>query len=297
MTCHALDAQFSLAVGRGSSRFTVDAALTLEHGVLVLFGPSGSGKSLTLQAIAGILRPLDGHIRVRGQSLFDAATRTHVPAHRRRIGYVPQHASLFPFRSVADNVAFGLPRRARRKGNRDVVQLLHELGIDHLAEARPTDLSGGERQRVALARALIVRPHLLLLDEPFASIDHTGRRALRDVLVATLNAHGTPAVFVTHDPEEARQLGTRIARFARGRTLGIESPQQFRARARVRVTGRTEGRMESLADGRRRLTVTEATVDAPSELLDPCNGTIDLRLVYDGNAAQGQDTSDDGDHA
>lgn len=222
----ALDARLLVRVGGGDERpFSLEVALRLDRGVLVLFGPSGAGKSITLKTLAGLLRPSSGWIRVGGEVLYDDRKGIHVPSHRRRVGYVPQHASLFPFLSVAENAAFGLPRSERRADDPIVRGLLRELGLAHLARSRPSVLSGGERQRVALARALAVRPKLLLLDEPFASIDHEGRRALRRLLRETLDRHGTPAVFVTHDPEEALDLGDHLFRIEAGRVTASGSPQ------------------------------------------------------------------------
>jgi molybdate transport system ATP-binding protein len=194
----ALEARIAIAVASGALSFAVRAELSLGAGVLILFGPSGVGKTLTVQAIAGLLEPASGWIRAAEDVLFDKERRIDVPAHKRRIGYVPQQTSLFPFLSVAENVVFGLPR-AQRKRSPEILALMDELGIRHLADARPASLSGGERQRVALARALAVKPRLLLLDEPFASIDQEGRASLRRMLRRTLASRGVPAVFVTHD--------------------------------------------------------------------------------------------------
>lgn len=222
----ALEARLTIAVG-GTGGFHVEADLTLERGVLVLFGPSGAGKSLTLQALAGLITPLRGHLRVGGETLYDSERGIDVPTHRRRLGYVPQHHSLFPFCSVARNVSFGLPRRERRDDHPRVLQLLDELGLAHLAKARPASLSGGERQRAALARALAVGPRLVLLDEPFSAIDREGRGALRAIVRATLEHHRIPAVFVTHDPEEAIALGDRLVRYRRGATVEAGAPEEL----------------------------------------------------------------------
>lgn len=221
----ALEADFRVSVGARSSPFEVTAKLSLDRGVLAVFGPSGSGKSLTLQVIAGLLRPQSGRIRVGGEPLSDSEAKLHLPPHRRRVGYVPQHHALFPFCSVWRNVAFGLPRGERRPDHPVVAGLLHELGLEHLTHAMPERLSGGERQRVALARALAVRPRLLLLDEPFNSIDLAGRRELWGVLRATLARHQTPAVFVTHDPVEAAALAERVVLFERGRSTRSGGPE------------------------------------------------------------------------
>ena len=221
---NALEARLAIAVG-GDDGFRAEVDLSLERGVLVLFGPSGAGKSLTLQALAGLIKPQRGYLRVGGETLYDSERGIDVPTHRRRLGYVPQHHSLFPFCSVARNVSFGLPRRERRDDHPRVMQLLDELGLAHLASARPASLSGGERQRAALARALAVGPRLVLLDEPFSAIDREGRGALRDAVRATLDHHGIPAVLVTHDPEEAVALGDRLVRYRRGATCESGDPE------------------------------------------------------------------------
>jgi molybdate transport system ATP-binding protein len=214
-----ISARFSLNL----EGFHLETRLDLDSGVLVLFGPSGSGKTLTLHAIAGLVRPATGLIKVAGETVFEAG-RVDIPVHLRRIGWVPQHQALFPFLSVAENVAFGLPRHRRRPDEPDVVALMEELGLTSLARARPSSLSGGERQRAALARALVVRPRLLLLDEPFAALDWDARQSLRTTLRATLARHTTPAIFVTHDPEEAVVMGDRLVRYERGGSVESGDP-------------------------------------------------------------------------
>jgi molybdate transport system ATP-binding protein len=264
----ALEAKVVVAVGRGKSEFAVEAELSLARGVLVLFGPSGSGKSLTLQALAGLVRPRRGMIRVGGEILFDSDSWIDVPAHRRKIGYVPQHHALFPFHDVAENVAFGLPRKDRRRDNPVVKGLLEELGLAHLASSRPRSLSGGERQRVALARALAVSPKLLVLDEPFASIDQDGRAALRKTLREVLDRHGMPAVFVTHDPDEALALGDQLIRFERGRTTESGTPASLLRRGHpVMVSGKTVGAARRVEDGRAQITLGECVIEGPAEIV------------------------------
>ncbi len=221
----ALDARLSLSVGSGPSAFQVEAELSLVSGVLVLFGPSGAGKSLTLLALAGIVRAASGYVRLGGAPLFDASLGVDTPAHLRRVGYVPQGQALFPFVDVAENVGFGLPRSAAKRAR--VEALMSELGVRHLASARPASLSGGERQRVALARALAVEPRLLLLDEPFASVDEEGAAALRKIVREVVERRSIPAVLVTHDAAEARALGDHMVRFTRGRTGAAGAPREL----------------------------------------------------------------------
>ncbi len=265
----ALSAQLTVIAGKGSEAFTVTSELTLDRGLLVLFGPSGAGKSLTLQALAGLIPPARGRILVQGEVLYDAERRISVPAQHRRIGYVPQLHSLFPFLDVTENVAFGLPRRERRRDNPRVLSMLEELGLARLARARPTSLSGGERQRVALARALIVEPRLLLLDEPFASIDQEGRAALRAALRAAIDRRGMPAVLVTHDADEALSLGDRLVRFERGRSTVSGAPAELLGRGKaISVAGEAQGEAESLDAGRARLRLREAVIEGPAMMFE-----------------------------
>jgi molybdate transport system ATP-binding protein len=251
----------------------------LPHGVLILFGPSGAGKSLTLQALAGLLRPATGWLQLNGEVLYDSSRGINIPAHRRGIGYVPQHHALFPFRDSFDNVLFGLPRRERRRDNPRVLALMDELDIGHLAASRPDMLSGGERQRVALARALAVRPRLLLLDEPFASIDQEGRAALQALLRQVLTRHAIPAVFVTHSVEEALALGDTLVRFERGRTVESGRPAVLLQRTRRVTVSGPIGPEETLDDGLAQVTLASATVIAPREVLRPdADGVLRLDL-------------------
>jgi molybdate transport system ATP-binding protein len=276
----AVEAEFRVRVGSGSGSFTLETRFDLEDGILVLFGPSGAGKSLTLQAVAGLVRPEAGRILVDGETLFDAERGVDRPAHRRRIGYVPQHHSLFPFGDVTQNVAFGLPRSRRHAEDPTVRKLLDELGLAELTQARPETLSGGERQRVALARALAVEPRLLLLDEPFASIDQEGRDALRRTLRELINAHSISAILVTHDPEEAYQLGTRIVRFERGRGIAHGIPDEvLPGQQSLNLQARIQRRTATGPKGRVRLQLQDVEIEGPESLLTPSDNTsLELSL-------------------
>jgi molybdate transport system ATP-binding protein len=268
----------TVVVGSGASVFTVESELTLASGVLILFGPSGAGKSLTVQAMAGLIKPERGFLRVHGETLFDADRRVFIAPHRRRVGYVPQSNALFPFLNVLENVAFGLPRAERRRGNPRIEALLEELGLTQLVSARPSALSGGERQRVALARALAVEPRLLLLDEPLASIDQEGRAAVGAVLKGAIQRRRMPAVLVTHDADEALALGDALVRFERGRTTDSGAPSALLSRGHaVLIEGEPEGPMLPRGEGRAEITLRSATIEAPAGLLEPAPGAP-LRL-------------------
>jgi molybdate transport system ATP-binding protein len=199
--------------------FTLDAEWTADGGVAALFGPSGAGKTLTLQCLAGLLRPDAGRIVVDGRVLFDGTTGVDVPPQARRVGYVFQGYALFPHLSVADNVGFGLRGRPRRERQARVAEVMTRLGLAGLEHRHPGELSGGQRQRVALGRALAIDPALLLLDEPLSALDTPLRRTLRDELQAVLADWGTAAVVVTHDFTEAYRLGDRIVVYEDGRVV------------------------------------------------------------------------------
>ena len=199
--------------------FTLDVAWTAQEGVVVLFGPSGAGKTLTLQCLAGLVTPDDGHVTVGGNVLFDAAGGVDVPPQRRRVGYVFQGYALFPHLSVEENVGFGLRDRPRAERTRRARDVIERLGLGGLEGRTPSELSGGQRQRVALGRALAIDPALLLLDEPLSALDAPRRRALRDELRATLEDWGTAAVLVTHDITEAYRLGDRVVVYQAGQVI------------------------------------------------------------------------------
>ncbi|MBS1117423.1 MAG: putative transporter ATP-binding protein, partial [candidate division NC10 bacterium] len=197
--------------------FALDVAWTAGGGVSVLFGPSGAGKTLTLQCLAGLVRPDAGRIVVDGRVLFDSAAGIHVPPQERRLGYVFQGYALFPHLTVRSNVAFGLRRRPAAERDRRTAEVVERLGLRGLEDRYPRELSGGQRQRVALARALATEPALVLLDEPLSALDLPLRRALRDELQAILADWKMPAVLVTHDFAEAYQLGDRVVIYEAGR--------------------------------------------------------------------------------
>ena len=201
--------------------FALELAFRSNSPRVVLFGPSGSGKSLTLRAIAGLMRPDAGHIGVRGRTLFDDFRGVDVPARERRIGYVFQDYALFPHLTVAQNVAFGLTSGLRQPSRRNVPEAarrwLDAFELDGLANRYPSQISGGQQQRVALARALAPQPELLLLDEPFAALDPPLRGRLRDELVALQSRLDVQMLVITHDPADVEVLGQHVLEIRDGR--------------------------------------------------------------------------------
>lgn len=199
-----------------------------DHEVLCLVGPSGCGKSTVLRMLAGLVRPDGGTVRLGDRVLDDA--HTNVAPEARRIGIVFQDHALFPNLSVADNVAFGLGGRGRgaaaRARRARVMAMLDLVGLADHADRYPHELSGGERQRVALARALAPAPAVLLLDEPFASLDQNLRVQVRAEVLAILRASGTPAVVVTHDQREALAVGDRVMVLRGGRCEQVGTPRE-----------------------------------------------------------------------
>ncbi len=199
--------------------FHLDVAFAADHQLVVLFGPSGSGKSLTLQAIAGTIHPGAGHIIIDGQTVYDSAQHVDLPPQVRRVGYVPQHYALFPHLTTAENIAFGLRSMSRHERNRRVAELVELFELHGLEHRRPRELSGGQQQRVALARALAVQPRLLLLDEPFAALDALLRGALRQELAQVQQRWGMTMLLVTHDLADAFTLGQRVVVYDKGRVI------------------------------------------------------------------------------
>ncbi len=230
---------FSVHIEKQLGNFRLRAHLEIGAQVLVLFGASGAGKSLTLNCIAGLVTPERGQIRLGERVLFDRAARVNVPTRARRIGYVFQNYALFPHLTVRENIAFGI-RRAPDARPR-VEELLALVGLAPFAARYPAQLSGGQQQRVALARALAPRPELLLLDEPFSALDAPTRMQLRHELLSVQRELKIPMVFVTHDLGEAYFLADQLAAIERGEILQIDAPGQVLRYPRALPVARAVG--------------------------------------------------------
>jgi iron(III) transport system ATP-binding protein len=239
-----------------------------------VLGPSGCGKTTLLRLIAGLTAPDTGTIAF-GEALV-AGPGNSLPPQRRRVGYVPQEGALFPHLNVAANITFGLPRPQRRDRHR-LTELLELVGLDHEMSTRyPHELSGGQQQRVALARALAPRPSIVLLDEPFSSLDAALRLTTGRAVVQALRAARTTAVLVTHDQNEALSLADQVAVMTKGRIAQTAAPDIIYTRpadptvagfvgAAVIIPGTVDGLTADCALGS--LTVAARSVQGPAQVL------------------------------
>lgn len=190
--------------------FSLDVQWIIGHELMVLFGPSGSGKSLTLRLIAGTMTPDSGYIRCGNRVFYDSDSGMGLPPHKRGVGFMFQNGALFPNMTVLENISYGLKGLPRRRRLERVDELASAFGLLSMLDRRPSSLSGGQRQRVALARAIAPRPGLLLLDEPFSALDRPVRERLGAFLLEIKREYRVPIVLVTHDILEAVRLGDRM---------------------------------------------------------------------------------------
>ena len=203
--------------------FNLDVAFENGAGITALIGRSGSGKSVTINLIAGLMRPDRGAIVLDGRTLVDTKASILVPAYRRRVGLVFQDAQLFPHLTVKQNLLFGrwfAPKTARTVHFASVVET---LGIEHLLKRRPGRLSGGEKQRVAIGRALLASPELLLMDEPLASLDTERKLEILPLIEALRDELQVPIVYVSHAIDEVARLASRVIVLANGHVVAAGS--------------------------------------------------------------------------
>ncbi len=213
--------------------FSLDVSIRSPAGITVLFGPSGSGKSMTLQLLAGLLAPDRGRVVLDGEILYDSEERVTVPPQKRSFGYVFQDAALFPHMTVMKNVLYGWPRSGGREGIGRAREMLERFHIRGMEDRYPCQISGGQKQRVALARALMRRPRALLLDEPFSALDIPLRAELRGFLSGLLEELRIPVILVTHDPADVSALADRVLFYKSGKIVTVENREDA-----IRTTGR-----------------------------------------------------------
>lgn len=198
--------------------FNVSAKFDTAGGVTALFGASGSGKTSIVSMIAGLLDPDRGRIAIDGEDVFNSQTRINLPPHRRGIGYVFQEGRLFPHMNVRANLDYGRRMSGHKRDNAAFAAVVDLLGIGHLLARRPGALSGGERQRIAIGRALLMKPRLLLLDEPLASLDSKRKDEIFPYLEKLRDEARMPMIYVTHSASEIRRIATLVVRLDDGRT-------------------------------------------------------------------------------
>lgn len=241
--------------------------------LLAVVGPSGCGKSTLLRSVAGLTTIDSGRITAGGRVVVGPGT--WVPPERRAVGVVFQDMALFPHLSVADNVAFGLPRRLRSRRQR-VQEVLDLVGMAGFAGRFPHELSGGEQQRVALARALAPQPAVVLLDEPFSHLDRNLRAHVREHTVAVLRAAGATCVFVTHDQEEAMAVGDRVAVAQAGHLEQVDAPENVFHTPASRFVATFVGEADfvpGMADGSHAVTALGSL-----DLASPAHGPVEVML-------------------
>ncbi|MCL4221486.1 MAG: ABC transporter ATP-binding protein [Phycisphaerales bacterium] len=260
----------------GLTRAVDGVSLNIEPGELFfLLGPSGCGKTTLLRMIAGFIDPTEGRLH------FDSLDVTHMPANRRDTGMVFQSYALWPHMTVAQNVAFGLDVRKVPGGEKSqrVRAALEAVQMAHLADRKPTQLSGGQQQRVALARALVVRPRVLLLDEPLSNLDAKLRIELRTEIRRICKEASMTTVYVTHDQKEALSMADRVAIMRDGQIKQIGTPEELYRRPTTAFVASFLGEtnllpatVESSSPGWARLRVPGGYVEAklpPSASLEP----------------------------
>ncbi|ALG71765.1 sulfate ABC transporter ATP-binding protein [Azospirillum thiophilum] len=220
--------------------------------VVCIVGPSGCGKSTLLRLISGLETVQAGTITVDGAPL--ATADRSLPPEKRPVGMMFQDFALFPHLTVAGNIAFGQTDRPRAERKRRVAELLETMALTRYADVYPHTLSGGQQQRVALARAMARDPKVLLLDEPFSALDEQLRRSVREEVVRIIRATGVATIVVTHDPEEAMEMGNRVVVMEAGRVIQADSPVNLYKRPAnsfvARLFGEVNRFQSTVSDGR-----------------------------------------------
>ena len=211
----------------GAGQFTLEVAFRSAAQRLVLYGPSGAGKTQTLRMIAGITQPDSGWVRLAGRALFDGAAGLNLSPQQRQVGYVFQDYALFPHLTVRQNIAFALRRGWRNPLRREPLpeadRWIEQFGLQDVAAQLPHQISGGQRQRTALARALVTRPTALLLDEPFAALDKALRHRLREELLELQMSLQLPLLLITHDEDDVDRLAQEVVHLDAGRVRGTSA--------------------------------------------------------------------------
>ncbi len=217
----------SLDIQKKVNGFFLDVAWEMDNDLTVLFGYSGAGKSMTLQMIAGLMKPDEGIVVSDGRFFFDSSSNINIPPQERSIGYVFQDLALFPHMTVAQNIQYGGNGLPKNEKNRLAAEMIEQFRLQGLENKLPSEISGGQKQRVAIARALIRRPDVLLLDEPFSALDNPLRLEMRGLLKEVRSEFNIPVVLVTHDITEALTMADRLIVYSGGKVVQSGTPEEI----------------------------------------------------------------------
>ena len=266
-------------VKRLGPAFALDVSFNAPPGITMLFGASGSGKTTLLRCIAGLTRPDEGRIAIGDRVLFDSTSGVDVAVQDRHVGYVFQHAALFPHMSLRENIGYGLTRVSTDERRQRVSAIAESFRIAQFLDRRPAHVSGGERQRAALARALVTAPSLLLLDEPLSALDHAIQSHIMDDLRRANETRRIPMIYVTHSHREVYTLGERAVVIDNGRVITSGTPHEVLDRPDQRVVANLAG-FENVFDAvvverRDRAGTMECRIEGTAtELEVPLNGSV-----------------------
>jgi len=261
-------------VQKNLKNIQVNLSFSFQHNRVVIFGRSGSGKSTLLKIIAGFFNPSKGSIVINGVTFFDSEKNIRLPIHERNVGYLPQSYTLFPNLSVKDNILYGPKAHRLPLDSVKLNRITEKLEINSLMEKAPSRLSGGQQQRVALARILMIQPRVLLLDEPFGALDVELRESLRELVSEICDDYNIPALFVTHDLEEAFTFGDGLVMVNKGCVMEsgdlaevYEKPQFVESAGMLGFMNiwpvKNGDKQEVVLEGGQKLVLSEAVLEKP----------------------------------
>jgi molybdate transport system ATP-binding protein len=210
--------------------FALDVKWEMGKELAVLFGYSGAGKSMTLQLIAGLMKPDEGLIRSGEKTFFDSSSNINIPPQKRSIGYVFQDLALFPHMTVMQNITYGGNGLPKAEKTERASEMIKRFRLEGLEDKLPSEISGGQKQRAAFARALLRRPDILLLDEPFSALDNPLRIEMRGLLKEIRQEFDIPVALVTHDLTEAFAMADRLIIYSNGKAVQSGSPKEIHDR-------------------------------------------------------------------
>lgn len=211
----------TVSIEKELADFQLKVCFEVTDQILVLWGPSGSGKTTTLECLAGLRKPDRGEVILQDQVLYSSSSKVNLPARLRKIGYLFQDHNLFPHMTVEQNIKYGMPGIQDQVHPINHCRLMEQFGIERLGQRYPYQISGGERQRAALIRALVMQPRLLLLDEPFSSLDQQAHFSLREAIKQLHAQWNIPVILVTHDKGDAQVLGHTVIALNQGKQIAV----------------------------------------------------------------------------